>query len=249
MECPAGSTSPLGSSARTDCQCDPGFRGPSGGPCTPCESGTYKEASGDAQCVPCPQGYTSPPESTNSSSCLLQCDAGSFGPDGGPCELCPAGKFKPDAGSAPCELDCPENTDSQPGSTQLTDCKCNAGYTGPGPTTSDGSFGSAPTTSEGSVRLEGCNSDKCCRVEIYHDSRWGTVCDDDWGNEDAAVTCRQLGCGTGTSVLEFGGGSGMIWMDEVRCVGSEGSLRDCSFGWGEYNCGDREAAAGVCWGI
>ena len=131
MECPAGSTSPVGSSASTDCKCDPGFRGASGGPCTPCESGTFKEASGDAPCVPCPQGYTSPPESTSESSCLLQCDAGSFGPDGGPCELCPAGKFKPDAGSAPCELDCPENTDSQPGSTQLTDCICKAGYTSP----------------------------------------------------------------------------------------------------------------------
>ena len=97
LECPAGSTSPLGSSGVTSCECDPGWSGDAGGPCGMCESGEFKEASGDAPCVPCPQGYTSPPGSTSSSSCIEQCSAGSFGPDGGPCELCPAGKYKPDA--------------------------------------------------------------------------------------------------------------------------------------------------------
>ena len=46
----------------------------------------------------------------------------------------------------------------------------------------------------GAVRLTGQGSDSSQgRLEIYHDGRWGTVCDDGFENVDASIVCRQLG--------------------------------------------------------
>ena len=57
------------------------------------------------------------------------------------------------------------------------------------------------TCLEGDLRLVGGQNEFEGRVEICLNSVWGTVCDDFWSSVDARVVCRQLGYGTGLSIL------------------------------------------------
>ncbi|NXG63229.1 DMBT1 protein, partial [Hemiprocne comata] len=90
------------------------------------------------------------------------------------------------------------------------------------------------------------------RVEVFHDHKWGTVCDDSWDLEDATVVCRQLGCGVALAApgsAHFGPGSDHIWLDDVGCTGTERTLNQCQLNsWGEHNCGHNEDAGVICSG-
>ena len=56
ISCPLGSSSPAGSTSRSNCTCNAEFTGPHGGPCSACPGGTYKNEPGSAACVGCAAG-------------------------------------------------------------------------------------------------------------------------------------------------------------------------------------------------
>ena len=89
-------------------------------------------------------------------------------------------------------------------------------------------------------------------MEVYHNGRWGTVCDDDWDIYDARVVCRQLGFPDAEAALTdgyFGRGTGAILLDDLSCTGHESSLFSCRHsGWGSHNCRHREDAGVRCMG-
>ncbi|XP_049330439.1 scavenger receptor cysteine-rich type 1 protein M130-like isoform X8 [Astyanax mexicanus] len=104
----------------------------------------------------------------------------------------------------------------------------------------------------GSVRLVDGGSRCAGRVEVLHRGQWGTVCGDDWDMSDAAVVCRELGCGEAVDALgksHFGSGSGPIWMDDVDCSGSESRLKNCrSPVWGKHDCNETHNSGVICSG-
>ncbi|KAM4751678.1 scavenger receptor cysteine-rich domain-containing protein DMBT1-like [Cyanocitta cristata] len=105
---------------------------------------------------------------------------------------------------------------------------------------------------EGQVRLAGGPHRCAGRVEVFHAGRWGTVCDDSWDVADAEVTCRQVRCGPALwapGAARFGEGAGPIWLDGLRCGGSEEHLAQCpARPWGEHTCNHVEDASAICSG-
>ncbi|KAG8135093.1 hypothetical protein E2320_008142 [Naja naja] len=98
---------------------------------------------------------------------------------------------------------------------------------------------------EGTIRLAGSLHPSEGRVEIYHNGRWGCICDDGWKTGiNAEVACRQLGF-SGPARLaskgEFAPGQGFILLDDVACIGMESSLMDCPrSNWGQHDCSHEE---------
>lgn len=71
------------------------------------------------------------------------------------------------------------------------------------------------------IRLVTVDSHFEGRVEIFHDNKWGTICDDSWDINDAQVVCRELLLGDASEAVVFGRlGRGTewqpIWLSKVR---------------------------------
>lgn len=130
MACPANSQALQGSSQITDCKCNPGFYGPLGGPCTPCQTGKYAAVEGQASCTTCPANQDSPLQSDEITDCA--CVLGYTGPNGGVCEQCALNTYKTTTGNHSC-TSCEVNTMTlQTGNSNINACICNPGYTGNG---------------------------------------------------------------------------------------------------------------------
>ncbi|XP_025113550.1 uncharacterized protein LOC112575757 [Pomacea canaliculata] len=92
-----------------------------------------------------------------------------------------------------------------------------------------------PSVQDVQVRLANGAGPDSGRVEVLHNGQWGTVCDTNFDNAEAAVICRQLGFGTGTATAfsssHFGQGQGTIGVSRMDCRGPEPGISQCSITW------------------
>ncbi|XP_048254482.1 uncharacterized protein LOC124148917 isoform X3 [Haliotis rufescens] len=82
-------------------------------------------------------------------------------------------------------------------------------------------------------------------LQVYHSGRWGTVCDDYFGQVEASVVCRALGYQGGKAIDESS--SITMWLDDVQCTIRNTDLKDCKHRpWGSDDCSDSEAVGVQC---
>lgn len=87
------------------------------------------------------------------------------------------------------------------------------------------------------------------RLEVWHVDKWGTVCDDDFGEDDALVVCKSFGYSFGKALsgAYYGEGEGEILLDNIACTGKETEIRECSHpGWGVNDCSHSEDVGIQC---
>ncbi|KAL5246916.1 hypothetical protein ACHWQZ_G018950 [Mnemiopsis leidyi] len=127
QDCPAGTTSPAGSTSANDCKPDGSFvpvvcdagEFEVGGACQQCPENTFSGA-GDNSCSDCPSGKISESGSSSMSDCqFAPCHSGSFMTSQG-CRQCKANTYSR-RGALSCSA-CPTGKVSSPGSTSVFDC-------------------------------------------------------------------------------------------------------------------------------
>nr|XP_044989994.1 soluble scavenger receptor cysteine-rich domain-containing protein SSC5D isoform X2 [Jaculus jaculus] len=171
---------------------------------------------------------------------------------GAVCDGMPVGYVQPTAPAVHSNRSAPSQAAPRPLSTTVSQIPGSAGRSPP-PASPTAPPEPGPEAGSPQLRLVSGPSRCSGRLEVWHDGRWGTVCDDSWDTRDSAVVCRELSCG-GPRQLDpaagrFGWGAGPIWLDDVGCVGTEASLSDCPAApWGKHNCAHNEDVGVTCTG-
>ena len=107
---------------------------------------------------------------------------------------------------------------------------------------------------DGDIRLIDGGKPYQGRVEIFYEGQWGTVCDDGWNFADARTVCRQLNFegrrAIALSRSYFGSGSGVIWLNDVKCDNKDYKLAECEHsGWRNIGeCDHNMDASVICSG-
>uniref|UniRef100_K1QTU6 Deleted in malignant brain tumors 1 protein n=1 Tax=Magallana gigas TaxID=29159 RepID=K1QTU6_MAGGI len=101
-----------------------------------------------------------------------------------------------------------------------------------------------------SVRLIGSEYPDRGTIEVLHNGRWGTICDEKFDKADGDVICRMMGFNISRKYFPspyYGSGIGSILLDNVRCSGFENDIAECgSNGWGKTDCSHGEDAGVHC---
>lgn len=91
------------------------------------------------------------------------------------------------------------------------------------------------------------------RVEVCFNNTYGSICHNQWNDNDAEVVCRQLGYSienTSAQINAFYNSSfGPIYLNNVQCTGAEGSLQDCDLNTDVEGCTEADDAGVSCRGI
>ena len=79
------------------------------------------------------------------------------------------------------------------------------------------------------LRLVSGSNEQEGRIEMLYYGVWGTVCDTNFGMNNANVACRRLGFpGALRASTSFPYVRKQVWLDNVRCIGNETGLEQCS---------------------
>uniref|UniRef100_A0A3Q3WR18 SRCR domain-containing protein n=1 Tax=Mola mola TaxID=94237 RepID=A0A3Q3WR18_MOLML len=72
-------------------------------------------------------------------------------------------------------------------------------------------------------------TDQCSgRVEFYHENQWSPVFNVNWGQNEAAVVCREMNCGDPVQFSNLHGQGGHLRGYRVNCNGRENSITQCT---------------------
>ncbi|MBN3314622.1 C163A protein, partial [Atractosteus spatula] len=102
------------------------------------------------------------------------------------------------------------------------------------------------------LRLVSAEYDCAGRLEVLYNGTWGSVCSNGMDSFTIDLICKQLQCGDSGTLQDgqqYESGSGPKWLDNVKCLGQESVLWQCSSSpWGQNKCQDSEVAEIQCLG-